>query len=87
MIPTPTDATTWNGVTRRNNLLNLAGQPGQFDIPSFKALMEKDLAHGGAAWDLTIYQLIFDQSSFNLYIRTVQNPQQWTEVPLKKFFN
>ncbi len=86
-IPTPTDETTWMGVTRRNNLLNLSQQSAQFDIKSFENLMSTDISAGGAAWSLTIYQIIFDESDYSLYLRIIANqPNDWVQIPLKPLF-
>jgi hypothetical protein len=86
-IPTPTDATTWYGVTRRDNLLNLASGSNQFNVSSFETLMDTPMSNGGAVWSFTIYQLIFDSSTMNLYVRILSNPSTWNQIPLKQLFN
>lgn len=86
-IPAPTDDTTWYGVTRRNNLLNLALQNDKFDINSFQTLMNTTIPNGGAVWNFTIYQLIFDSKNMDLYVRILSNPSVWNKIPLGKLFN
>ena len=86
-IPVETDATTWLGVTRRNNLLNLASQLEQFDIPAFELLMDKQIKNGGGAWDFTIYQLIFDMNDFSLYVKINKEGNAWNKIPLEKLFS
>src|SRR3990167_8857688 len=86
-IPAPTDESTWMRVTRRNNLLTLANASDKFDISSFENLMNTPITQGGADWSLTIYQLIFDESSLSLYVKI--NPESdtaWTSIPLGRLF-
>jgi hypothetical protein len=85
-IPVPTDATTWEGVTRRNNLLNLASKSNQFNVYNFQTLMNVQIDQGGAVWGMTIYQLIFDASTMDLYVRLVNDPATWNRIPLSKVF-
>jgi len=84
-IPFPTDNTTWLGVTRLNNLLTLANN-GFFGINEFKTLMDTPIEAGGAKWNRTIYQIIFDPSPHNLtlYLKPFQSAT-WTPIPLLVF--
>ncbi len=87
-IPTPTDESTWMGITRRNNLLTLANAADKFDVSHFENLMNTNITQGGADWPLTIYQLIFDESNLSLYVKI--NPESdtaWTSIPLARLFN
>ena len=86
-IPKPTDATTWLGVTRRKNLLNLADQSSSFDIASFEALMDKKVSEGGAIWHSTIYQIIVDMSNLTLYIKINHQAKTWSKIPLIPLFH
>jgi hypothetical protein len=87
-IQDPTDDATWMGVTRRNNLINLSQQTAKFDISSFQKLMITDISSGGAAWNMTIYQIIFDESDYSLYLRiTSGQPNNWVKIPLQQLFN
>jgi hypothetical protein len=85
-IPAPTDETTWMGVTRRNNLLNLSAAEKSFDIKTFESLMDKNIKDGGAVWDLTVYQIIFDPSDLSLYLKVHSSAAKWVRVPLKELF-
>jgi hypothetical protein len=67
-IPKPTDNTTWEGVTRRDNLLNLAAKQDQFSVQDFQKLMEVGLLEGGGCWPMTIYQII--STGGDLYVRS-----------------
>jgi hypothetical protein len=50
--------------------------------------MSLPMQNGGAAWALTIYQLIFDSSDLTLYVKidTVPN-DSWASIPLKPLFS
>lgn len=85
-IPEPRDALTWDGVTRRNNLLNLANTTEKFDLTSFKTMMNTNIEDGGAVVDRTIYQLIFDESTLDLYIKINNQSDEWQYVPLGELF-
>ena len=45
--------------------------------------MSKDIDHGGAKWDLTIYQLVFDEQTMDLYLKINHDSDQWQKIPLK----
>ncbi|MCH9753523.1 MAG: hypothetical protein K0T99_01315 [Alphaproteobacteria bacterium] len=66
-IPKPTDNTTWEGVTRRDNLLNLASKQEKFSVQDFQKLMEVGILDGGGCWPMTIYQIVF--TGKDLYVR------------------
>eukprot|EP01084_Bolivina_argentea_P298257 513959_1 len=87
-IPPPTDNTTWNGVTRRNNLLNLTSSLKQYDSNDLLDIMNVTLENGGALWNLTIYQIVFDSSTFSLFLRNTLNSHQnnWTHIPLNELW-
>lgn len=83
-IPMPTDNTTWMGVTRRDNLLNLSSKKDLFDIEDFQDLMDTDIENGGALWPLTIYQIIYETEG-GLYLKIPQEPgASWTYIPLSE---
>jgi hypothetical protein len=86
-IPPPSDATTWLGVTRRNNLLALADATPQLNITQFQTLMDKHILSGGAVWAPTIYQLIYDSSTQNLYVKINSAANTWSKIPLAQLFS
>jgi hypothetical protein len=49
-IPEPADALTWQGVTRRENILKSISNHTTYDIPAFQGLMNRDVAEDGAMW-------------------------------------
>lgn len=67
-IPTPSDNSTWDGVTRRDNLLELASNQDKFSVEDFQKLMEVDIPDGGGCWSMTIYQIISTEG--DLYVRS-----------------
>jgi hypothetical protein len=79
-IPVPSDKTTWMGITRRDNLLNLADAQDTFTVSSFQQLMDKNISQGGAVWGLTIYQMIYDTGK-DLYLKITKNGG-WVCLPL-----
>ena len=86
-IPVPTDETTWMGVTRHNNLQNLATAQDIFNISAFQTLMNTDIDHGGAFWEETIYQIIFDTFNHDLYLtRADFDNHSWTKISLAEHF-
>lgn len=76
----------WMSVTRRNNLLRLASVDKIFSVDSFKKLMDLDIKSGGAVWDLTIYQIIFDPSDLFLYIKINKESANWNKISLRELF-
>jgi len=85
-MPIPTDNTTWMGVTRRNNILTLTEAINQHNITTIQAIMNVTLKDGGALWDLTIYQIIYDYYHQSLFIRSPQYNTTWTPIFLGKLF-
>ena len=84
----PTDETTWQGVTRRNNLLQLAQKDQLLDVNSVKALMEVDIDNGGALWYMTIYQIVFQPENNFLSLRRPLNAEatEWVDIDLNKYY-
>jgi hypothetical protein len=86
-VPVPLDNTTWSGVTRRDNLLNLSSQDNNFNLTSMQKLMEVPLDEGGAFWDLTIYQIIFQPESNTISLRrSFEMPNSWVDIDLNEFY-
>ncbi len=70
LIAKLTDATTWNGVTRKSNLDKLLLKySNHLNLNNFMDIFDKNIKDGGAVWDLTIYQIIYDTKNKNLYIK------------------
>lgn len=74
-----TDESTWLGFPRKDNLINGANtQEEIFTIESAKQLLDTPYNSGGARWDFTIYQIIFDTNSQELYLKATQEDLEWT---------
>jgi hypothetical protein len=86
-IPVPTDKITWDGVTRRNNMLHLLENKPVLTIESFQKIMDRDIREGGAKFDFTIYQIIFDPGSLTLYLKIPGNKSGWSKISLKNIFS
>jgi hypothetical protein len=88
-IPVPTDATTWEGVTRRDNLLQLANSSNAFDLDYMKQIMAIDIDDGGACWYMTIYQIIHQPDINMLSLRRPYNndSETWVDIDLNGYFN
>ncbi len=70
-----TDESTWLGISRRNNLIN--GVKEDSTIDDVKQLLDRHHSDGGAKWDFTIYQIIFDTNSQELCLKIPQEETEW----------
>jgi hypothetical protein len=79
------DSNTWEGVTRMNNLLRQTMELN-YSVNDMMNILDIKLADGGAKLDYTIYQIIFDSKSQDLYIKRTHEDKNWTHVELNKLF-
>jgi hypothetical protein len=70
------DKSSWLGISRRDNLLNSAKK--ESTIEDIKDLLDLKYIDGGAKVDRTIYQVIFDTKSQELYLKIAQEDLEWT---------
>lgn len=82
-LPEPQDNTTWQGVSRRNNLLSLEPYGNQLD--KLKEKLEKKVEDQGAAIKNTIYQVIYDYKDQKLHIK-ITNHGNWCSWGFKELF-
>ena len=47
--------------------------------------MDTSINDGGAVWNLTIYQIIYDAGK-DLYLKITQTQDDWTQLPLQQWF-
>ena len=86
-IPPPTDPATWEGVTRRNNLLNLTSKLTEIDLDAMKGLMQVDINDGGGFWNMTIYQIIFQPQNNHISLRrSYTEKKEWVDINLNDFY-
>lgn len=71
-----TDESTWLGISRRSNLIN--GVREDSTIEDVKQLLDVHHSDGGAKWDFTIYQIIFDTNTQELCLKVPQEDIEWT---------
>jgi hypothetical protein len=83
--PAPTDESTWHGVTRRNNLIDLLNSEDCFDLESIKSMMGKTIKDGGAAWDHTLYQIIFQPTTNDLYLKI--SGEEWVDIEMGELYD
>eukprot|EP01060_Flectonema_neradi_P014380 TRINITY_DN21080_c0_g1_i1.p1 TRINITY_DN21080_c0_g1~~TRINITY_DN21080_c0_g1_i1.p1 ORF type:complete len:408 (+),score=54.64 TRINITY_DN21080_c0_g1_i1:77-1225(+) len=84
-VPKPTDASTWLGITRRDNLLHLLNTQFNQTATTIQDDMNKSIMNGGAKWMETIYQIIFDIHNMELFLKP-RHDSSWTSIPLGNIF-
>lgn len=81
----PTNEKSWNSLSRRQNLLELATvSKGQIDVNNMQRIMSLPIEQGGPfSNDLTVYQMVVTPGNQQLWLRIV-NGQDWIKLDLKK---
>ena len=85
-FPIPGDAESWNSITRRSNLLDMAERhKGSIDVEMMKEIMSTSIEDGGPAHFLTRYQIVAvpENMSLNIFVPCVGD---WVEVDLEEYF-
>ena len=82
---TPTDAESWEGLTRRKNLITLCDSAkGKIDAQKMMEIIETPEKDGGAQSDLTVYQMVVVPETKTMWIRVVGGAG-WTQIELSGF--
>lgn len=82
----PTDESSWNSITRRANLLEMAEKhKGNIDVETMESILSASLEDGGPHHALTRYQIVAVPADYTLHIH-VPGIADWAEVNLQKFF-
>lgn len=82
----PTDGSSWDSLTRRANLLAMAGaHAGTIDTEGMKGIMSASIEDGGPLHKFTRYQIVAVPADYIMYIR-VPGIGNWTEINLEKYF-
>ncbi len=82
----PTDAQSWEGITRRNNLIKLCKMnKGKLDEKSMMEIIDKTVDEGGAKNNLTVYQLVVVPKTKTLWLQ-ITGGSKWTQIDLDSFF-
>lgn len=71
---------------RRQNLLDAASTVSDMDINTAKSIMNKSIKDGGAKSPYTIYQIIYDTKTRNIYLDLEDN-RGWREIKFKEIFD
>ena len=86
LFKTPSDAASWQGLTRRSNLIALCeASKGDITAERMMRIIETPIEDGGAADKLTVYQLVVVPESRTLWMRVIGG-SDWTAVDLGSFF-
>ena len=82
--PVPSDEESWEGITRRNNLIGLCNEAkGAIDAKKMMEIIETPIKKGGAENDLTVYQLVVIPETMDIWIRVTDGPNRdWTNINL-----
>ena len=81
----PSDEASWQGLTRRNNLIALSEKAkGGIDAQKMLDIIETSVEDGGAMDELTVFQMVVVPESRNLWIRVIGG-SGWTQIDLSGF--
>lgn len=85
--PVPTDETSWDALTRRDNLIALCeAEKGRIDVPSMQRIIDTSEQDGGARNELTVYQIVAEPETLTLWVRVVHAPEPaWEKIELGGF--
>ena len=84
---TPSDASCWEGLTRRSNLITLSEKSkGKIDAKRMQEIIETPVEKGGAMNELTMYQLVMVPETKMLWLQVVGGPE-WTQIDLSGFLD
>ena len=82
----PTEEASWNSITRRENLLQMAkAHAGNINVGKMEEIMSTSIEDGGPFHHLTRYQIVVIPADFTLYIY-IPRVGRWSEINLKKYF-
>ena len=82
---TPSDTASWEGLTRRKNLIDLCeASKGQIDERKMMDIIETPLEEGGARNELTVYQMVVVPETRMLWLRIIGGAD-WTQIDLSGF--
>ena len=85
LFATPSDAASWNGLTRRGNLIALCeAARGEIDAQKMRQIIETPYEAGGAMNELTVYQMVVVPQTQTLWLRVIGR-SDWVEIDLAGF--
>ena len=84
---TPSDANSWEGLTRRSNLITLCENfKGMIDARQMREIIETPVENGGATNELTMYQIVMIPETKMLWLQVVGG-SEWTQIDLSGFLD
>ncbi len=86
-LHTPSEEESWQSGQRRDNLLELLDSDELYSVGDLKDILDIKLETGGARWEYTIYQVIYDFATETLHIRSTKHERVWQTFDLHKVFN
>ena len=87
LFNTPSDAASWQALTRRNNLITLCeNAKGTIDARKMQEIIETTVEDGGAMNELTMYQMVVIPEAKTLWLNVVGGPG-WTQIDLSGVLN
>ena len=85
LFATPSDAASWEGLTRRKNLISLCeASKGQIDEHIMMDIIETPLEKGGAQNELTVFQIVAVPETRMMWLRVIGGAD-WTQIDLSGF--
>ena len=85
LFAVPSDEASWQGLTRRKNLIALSeNAKGGIDAQKMIGIVETPVEDGGAMNELTVFQMVVVPESRDLWIRVIGG-SGWTQIGLSGF--
>lgn len=86
LFAVPSDSQSWDGITRRNNLIELCeSNKGKIDEKIMMEIIDKTEEEGGAKNKLTVYQLVVVPKTRTIWLQ-ITGGSKWTKIDLDSFF-
>lgn len=87
LFATPSDAASWEGLTRRSNLIALCeASKGQIDDRKMLEIIGTALKDGGAMNELTVFQMVMTPETSMLWLRVIGG-DGWVKIDLSGFLS
>ena len=85
LFATPSDTASWEGLTRRGNLISLCeASKGRIDEQIMMNIIETPLEEGGAQNELTVFQIVAVPETRMIWLRVIGGAD-WTQIDLSGF--
>ena len=87
LFATPSDAASWEGLTRRGNLIALCeAAKGRIDDRKMLEIIGTAFENGGAMNELTVFQMVMVPETGILWLRVIGG-DGWTQIDLSSFLH